>query len=1183
MLYSVGLKRAIAYAEEAARESDVEHLSPDFLMLGLLKVLDECDKDLLGDPFASGEEIGAYRVLKHHRFLEDGKDAYGAFVSRFDTGNKQLYEQVLRNAAAMAVKRGDAADAVGLEDLANALLSSPTDRMKRFLLAPSEEEEEDKAPTKKFSLSEAIAKASKRVTLTAPVVPQADDDNDNSDDDDDLLSDDEEDEEEEDQDDTDELFEKLWASLDMDDDEEKQEREPISGARRLAAVMDDVKEIRGKLLGEVYGQDAAVNSFIAGYFKAAMEAEFKEERKKPKATFLFAGPPGVGKTFLAETAADALGLPFARFDMSEYADKEANIEFCGSDKVYKNGKAGNVTSFVEKNPKCVLLFDEIEKAHLVAIHLFLQILDAGRLRDNYTDREVSFRDAIIIFTTNAGKNLYDETTAPLSTLSRKKILKALSADINPLNDKPLFPAAICSRFASGNVVMFDHLGAFNLFRIARREILNNAIEFERGTDIKVEVDESVISSVIFAEGGQADARAVKGRAGGFFHEEMYELLRLLGSAEAIEGLKKISFTVTLPEDTEIKRLFGRSEHPAVLVFGDPAVTAALPEDGFTLYRASTLEQAKEILYHRDIAIVLCDVSHGIRRSDAYLNLEDVDSEGRDLLSYVTERLGVPLFLLLPRENALSEEELLSFARLGARGEVGAYLEHEEFVATVKEKTDIAVQQSNMERLAKASKVLRYKTAQTVSEDGTEATVSLFDLCLSLAPDTKDERSLSATVSRPTLRFSDVIGAEDAKGELSYFVEYLKNPVAFMRKGVKAPKGVLLYGPPGTGKTMLAKAMAGESDVTFLVAEGNSFLKRYVGEGADAVHSLFATARKYAPSILFIDEIDAIAKERTSADTTGDVLTALLTEMDGFNTDTGKPVFVLAATNYGVDGEDGKALDGAMIRRFDRKIKVDLPTKDERRRYIGMLADKTPALSLSEGQIENIAVRSTGMSLALLEQVVELALRNAIRSKNNEVDDAAFEEAFETYQSGEKKAWNDALLLRVARHEAGHALISYLGGECPSYLTVVARGDHGGYMQHADGEDKQLYTRDELLTRIRTSLGGRAAEIVCYGPKDGISTGASGDLRSATATAKQMICVYGMDETLGLAVLTDELTAAAEGEVRARINAILSEQLAEAVRLLEKHRAALDALVTALVERNRLKDDEIRAILAPFVG
>ena len=147
-------------------------------------------------------------------------------------------------------------------------------------------------------------------------------------------------------------------------------------------------------------------------------------------------------------------------------------------------------------------------------------------------------------------------------------------------------------------------------------------------------------------------------------------------------------------------------------------------------------------------------------------------------------------------------------------------------------------------------------------DQTTASIYLYDFDLKLAADTEDSKSVLDNISKPDLSFDDVIGAEDAKRELQYFVEYLKNPVKYMRKGVRAPKGILLYGPPGTGKTLLAKAMAGESDVTFLTAEGNQFLKRYVGEGPEAVHALFNAARKYAPSILFVDEIDAIAKERT---------------------------------------------------------------------------------------------------------------------------------------------------------------------------------------------------------------------------------------------------------------------------------------------------------------------------------
>jgi len=392
--------------------------------------------------------------------------------------------------------------------------------------------------------------------------------------------------------------------------------------------------------------------------------------------------------------------------------------------------------------------------------------------------------------------------------------------------------------------------------------------------------------------------------------------------------------------------------------------------------------------------------------------------------------------------------------------------------------------------------------------------------------------------------------------------------------VKAPKGILLYGPPGTGKTMLAKAMACEAGITFIAAEGNQFLKKYVGEGSEKVHELFKTARKYAPSILFIDEIDAIAKERKGGANSGatgeETLTAFLTEMDGFVSDSTKPVFVLAATNFDVEPGGDKSLDPALMRRFDRRVYIDLPDKADRIRFLKMKIDKNKALNISEAQIENIAMRAVGMSLAQLDSVVELALRSAIRDAKMAVTDAALEEAFETFNSGEVKKWDASQLERVARHEAGHALLCWMSGETPSYLTIVARGNHGGYMQHSEQEGKAIYTKDELLARVRTSLGGRAAEIVYYGEQDGISTGASGDLASATNVARQMVCSYGMDEQFGLAVDTGSLSM----EARVAVNRILKEQMECAIRIVAENKERIDSLVEELMVKNHLTKAEI---------
>lgn len=966
-----------------------------------------------------------------------------------------------------------------------------------------------------------------------------------------------------------------------------------SGADKLATIVKSTRDIRNTLLDSIFGQDQAVNAFISGYFQAQLMSCSRKEMKKPQATFLFAGPPGVGKTFLAEKAAEALKLPYMRFDMSEYSDNESSIEFCGSDKVYKNGKAGNVTSFVSDNPRCVLLFDEIEKAHINVIYLFLQILDAGRIRDNYTDQEVSFSDAVIIFTTNVGKNLYDDPSiVNLSSIPRKKILKALATDVDPMTGAPLFPAAICSRFASGNVVMFNHLEANNLYTIAKRELDSNVSAFMDTIGIKINIDDSVPAAIMFSEGGKADARTVKGRANAFFYEELYELLRLLSSGDSVEyteHLKQINVTVPLSGvDTDIAEMFDNSSTPEVLVFADDDLSERCKRniaDVAICHTASSMNAAKEILFNNDISIVLCDISCGIfGDADNLLNAEDVSSSGQDLLLYVLEKYSLPVYIIQPEAGEISKEEMLSFAKRGVRGLITVSDECGEFSDTVAQKCKIAHQQMNMLKLAKENKSLSYKTAQTISADKTTANINLFDFRLGLITDTDDSGSVLDGVSRPNVHFDDVIGAEDAKDELRYFVEYLKNPLKYMRRGVRSPRGVLLYGPPGTGKTLLAKAMAGESGVTFMRAEGNEFLKKYVGEGAEAVHALFNAARKYAPAIVFIDEIDAIGKDRnTSSDSsaTADVLTALLTEMDGFNTDTTRPVFVLAATNYDVDSSKGKSLDPALIRRFDRRIYIDLPNKDERKRYLMAKIAKYSSVELSEDQIDNIAMRSTGMSLAELESVIEMALRGVIRSDSGIVTDAEFEDAFETFNGGEARQWSRESLRRTAVHESSHALICWLSGEKPSYLTIVARGDHGGYMQHANSEDKAVYTKPELLDRIRTSLGGRAGEIVYYGTDDGISTGASADLYSATRTAERMICSYGMDRSVGMSYIDADKVANIDRSVRDRVNAILEQELDGAIRIIEANTVAIDKMVDALMEKNHLKEKEIDEIFNKY--
>ncbi len=998
------------------------------------------------------------------------------------------------------------------------------------------------------------------------------------------------------------MFDELFADYDSkkkkreSSENVKQEKSPestVTPKERVADLTKKVKEMHRQLSNRIFGQDNAIDIFVSGYFHGEMKSITDKSNKRPKATYLFAGPPGVGKTYLAEQAAEQLGLPFKRFDMSEYSERDAVMELCGTNKSYKGDKEGGLTSFVNENPECVLLFDEIEKAHIVAIHLFLQVLDAGRLRDINSGKEIDFSKTIIIFTTNAGRKIYEDSAITnLSGVSRKVILKTLETDVDPLTGKSSFPAAICSRFATGNVVMFNHMEAHTLRKIAEKEIVRSAKAFEEETGIRCNISEDVYSCVLFSEGGQADARTVKSRAGSFFGTELYELFRLASGEKGkvdIKDIERINVSVEIPDDEEVKKLFRDDTKGSIMVFGRDflceKINAVTMQKGYENIVVTSVEEAKMALINNDIEIVFCDLYSENRGGKSnVLNIEDVKSGGRSFFRYICGETDVPLYIVSDGEHTYSEEEKFSLTKEGAR-DIVDFSDEEKMKSVTESILARLHQQQSMTNLAKSKKIIKYETAQVLSEDKKTADIKIFDVVLETAVEAEDEKNILNNVSKQNVKFDDIIGAEDAKKELEFFIKYLKNPKEYIAKGLGAPKGVLFYGPPGTGKTMLAKATAGESDVSFISAEGNEFLQRYVGEGERKVHELFATARKYAPSIIFIDEVDAISKERTGGDNSHheSVLTAFLAEMDGFKTDATKPVFVMAATNFEVEKGSAKSLDEAFLRRFDRLIYIDLPDKEARIRYIKMKIKNKPVFRISDGEIENIAVRSTGMSLAKLESVFEFAMRLAVRTEKFEVTDEIFEEAFETFVYGEERKWDASELKKTAYHEAGHAFLCWYGGETPSYVTIVARGNHGGYMLHGDTEKRGSYTKQMLLDRIRTSLGGRAAELVFYGDEDGLTTGASGDLASATNIAKRIICSYGMDEKAGLAVISE--TEAVSGymaqQIRESVNGILNEELENAKSILRENREAVDKMVEALLEKDHLGAKEIDRIFSAF--
>ncbi len=449
--------------------------------------------------------------------------------------------------------------------------------------------------------------------------------------------------------------------------------------------------------------------------------------------------------------------------------------------------------------------------------------------------------------------------------------------------------------------------------------------------------------------------------------------------------------------------------------------------------------------------------------------------------------------------------------------------------------------------------------------------------------------------KPKVKFDDVAGVEEAKEEVKEIVDFLKHPERYMNLGAKIPKGVLLVGPPGTGKTLLAKAVAGEADVPFFSVSGSSFIEMFVGVGASRVRDLFENAKKEAPGIIFIDEIDAIGKSRAAGGMMGgndereQTLNQLLAEMDGFSSDQ-SPVIVLAATNR------PEVLDAALLRpgRFDRQVLVDKPDFKGREQILNVHIEK---IKIADNvDLSEIARLTAGLAGADLANIINEAALLAGRANKEEVEQKDFFEAVERAIAGlEKKSRriNPKEKKIVAYHESGHALIAETtkGAKRVSKVSIVPRGLAAlGYTLNTPEENKFLMQRHELIAEIDVLLGGRAAEEVFIGE---ISTGAGNDLERATDIIKAMVGLYGMSEVAGLMVLekqrntflnggtTKDYSSKMAEEVDEYIKNLLDERYKAVLSTLNDYKGAIEQMVTSLYETETIEGKQVVEIIKEY--
>ena len=453
-----------------------------------------------------------------------------------------------------------------------------------------------------------------------------------------------------------------------------------------------------------------------------------------------------------------------------------------------------------------------------------------------------------------------------------------------------------------------------------------------------------------------------------------------------------------------------------------------------------------------------------------------------------------------------------------------------------------------------------------------------------------------TTERPRTTFNDVAGYQGVKVEISEVVDFLKSPHRFRDIGARIPKGILLVGPPGTGKTLIARAVAGEAGVPFMSVSGSDFMEMFVGVGASRVRDLFQTARKQAPAIIFVDEIDSIGRKRGAGlggghDEREQTLNQMLSEMDGF--DPAEGVVIMAATNR------PDILDPALLRpgRFDRQIVVPLPDLEERLPILRVhCKDKRVGPDVD---LEVVARGTPGMSGADLANLVNEAALYAVRRGSHQIEMQDFESARDRVLMGQRReslVLSDAEKERVAFHEAGHAVLAYVleHADPVHKVTILPTGMALGVTQQLPIEERHIYPREVIEDSLAVRMGGRAAEILVYGD---LSTGASNDLVGNTELARKMVREWGMSEELGpmawgsqgMVFLGEDLLHSRDYSedtarvVDAEVARILRQQEERSIELLSRHRGGLDAVARGLLERETLDGDEVGRLVDDAYG
>lgn len=920
------------------------------------------------------------------------------------------------------------------------------------------------------------------------------------------------------------------------------------------------QSIKQALNAKVIGQERAIQSLCEGYLTSNIHSQ-----QGPRAIYTFAGPSGVGKTYLASQLLSELnryeksGYVFSVFNMEHYTDQKDSGKLFGSGVQYVDASLGMLTQTVRAQPRQILLFDEIEKANNSVIQSLLTMIDSGVVRDQTSQEEVDFSQCIVIFTTNLGQDLLVNNPQN-QTLS---IFDILLSSSNPTSKSKLSPEFV-NRLAKGYPIIFSPLKVNHLLRLAEQELIksvddNSVLTYQWPTD--------------FA---------------GFMLKTMSPDVSVRRLKSVFSKLKSEILSRSTPffsaEQTQVSFKVELERNEPQLI--DKPLKILLLDDDSMVY-----QQINNTAFSTDVA--LCKSRESINSAiekqlpDALLiDLDTVENGQCQLNQFLTdelaERVKLPIFTYRIIESAQHDDSVS--AAHDIREHFSIELNHfAEAFSRMIERVNYYLQvERDLSRMIRRRESLQYQCSISKSEFGFD--VGYGQMLVKQIVHSEDLRGGDLfKMALPEVVLDDVIGLERAKKRLTDVVTWLKTPDKLEHLGVKIPSGFLFAGPSGTGKTLLAKAIAGESGLPFFAVTSAELSASHSGGTTDNIKKLFAAAKKYAPAIVFIDEIDAIASHRSQGTQGADkdrnlTVNALLTEMDGFNSH-GEAIFVMAATNH------PQLLDSAILRpgRFDETIYCDLPNAKAREAFFVQFARRYQ-VEFTQIELADLVASARGMSAAQIDQI----FRETIYQSVGDAQLLSVEMIKQTMIRVSYGSPNEQIVLseqekqRTAYHEAAHLLVSKLlfPKQAIDFVTIEPRDQSLGFVATRAEEEYESLSSKRVKYRLEVLLAGRVAEKLFTGSDKEISTGASNDISKATKLAMHAIYEGGLDPDIGpvnVGMLTkfeeSDLLKIAQNSVR---NWIVEAEMSVEQRL-ESHRSILNKIAQTLIQKESLLGEEIEQL------